>query len=235
MRRVTGLLVFLLIVGVLLVVADRFAVRAVEATVATRLAEAGGLPREPQVDVRGTPFLTQALRGRYDDVVVQAADVPAGTLRVSSFTASLRGVEVPLSDAVRGDVVEVPVEALSARAVLSYEQLTAAVADRGLRVSYAGDGRARVTGSVTVLRQTLEASAVSTAVLDGSTVVVTAERFEVGAALADSVLSRALGNRLDFRVEIGALPYGLALTGLRAAPEGVVLDASARDAVLRTP
>ena len=227
-------LVALLVLAGLLVAADRLAVRAVEDAVATRLATAGGLTATPDVDVRGTPFLTQAVRGRYDDVAVLAADVPVGDLRFSRFEAQLRGLEVPLSDAVRGDVQQVPVEALTGRAVLSYEQLTSAVADRGLRVSSAGDGRARVTGSVRVLGRTLEASAVSTAVLEGSTVVVTAERFEVGSAAADAVLSRALGNRLDFRVDIGSLPYGLQLTGLTAAAEGVVLTAGATDTVLRT-
>lgn len=227
-------LLALLVLAGLLVAADRLAVRAVEDAVATRLATAGGLTATPEVDVRGTPFLTQAVRGRYDDVAVRAVDVPVGDLRFSRFEAQLRGLEVPLSDAVRGDVQQVPVEALAGRAVLSYEQLSSAVADRGLRVSSAGDGRARVTGSVRVLGRTLEASAVSTAVLEGSTVVVTAERFEVGAAAADAVLSRALGNRLDLRVDIGSLPYGLQLTGLTAGAEGVVLTASATDTVLST-
>jgi len=227
-------LLALLVLAGLLVAADRLAVRAVEDAVATRLATAGGLTATPEVDVRGTPFLTQAVRGRYDDVAVRAGDVPVGDLRLDRFEARLRGLEVPLSDAVRGDVQQVPVEALTGRAVLSYEQLSSAVADRGLRVSSAGDGRVRVTGSVRVLGRTLEASAVSSAVLEGSTVVVTAERFEVGAAAADAVLSRALGNRLDLRVEIGSLPYGLRLTGLTAGPEGVVLTAGATDTVLRT-
>lgn len=225
------LLVAVVLAG-LLGVADRVAVGAAENAVATRLASAGGLPATPEVDVRGIPFLTQALSGRYDDVVVRAADVPAGTLRASSFVARLRGVRVPLSDVVRGDVREVPVDALTGRAVVPYDQLTAAVAERGLAVSAAPDGRVRVTGSVRVLGRTLAASAVSRVELAGSTVVVTAERFEVGAAPADAILTRALGDRLDVRVEVGALPYGLQLTGLVLAPEGVVLTARAEDAVL---
>jgi hypothetical protein len=232
-RRVTGLLVVLLLVAVVAVVADRVAARSVEQVVATRLAEAGQLEAVPEVEVRGTPFLTQAVSGRYDDVVVRASGVQAGQLRVRSFVAQLRGVRVPLGDVVAGQVEQVPVEEVTARAVLTYADLSAVVADRGLRVSAAGGGRARVTGSVQVLGQTLQASAISRPTLEGREVVVTAERFEVGNSVADAVLSAALGNRLDFRVEIGKLPYGLQLTELRAGGDGLVLQARSEGAVLR--
>lgn len=226
------LLVTLLVLVVVAVVADAVAVRAAERTVAVRLQEAGGLPTTPEVDVRGWPFLTQALSGRYDDVVVRAQDVPAGQLRVSGFVAQLTGLRVPLGDVLSGSVAQVPVDRVTARAVVTYADLTAAVAPQGLRVSAGEPGLVRVTGSVQVLGRTLEATAVSRPVLEGTTLVVTAERFEVGSAVSDAVLSRALGNRLDFRVELGALPYGLQLTGLVAGTDGVVLTAEAADVVL---
>lgn len=229
----TSLVVVLLVLAAVAVGADRLAASAVESAVAARLQSAGGLAATPEVEVRGVPFLTQAVRGRYGDVVVRAEGVQAGSLRVRSFVARLRGVRVPLGDAVRGEVAEVPVEALSGRAVLDYAALSAAVADRGLRVTDAGGGRVRVTGGVRVLGRDLEASAVSRTALDGAEIVVTAERFEVGAGPADAVLTRALGNRLDFRLRLGALPYGLALTDLRPAADGVVLTARSDGAVLR--
>jgi hypothetical protein len=231
--RMTKLLVLLLVLAVLAFVADRMAARSVEAAVAARLADAGELPAPPEVEVRGTPFLTQAVRGRYDDVVVRAEGVQAGSLRVRHFVAQLRGTQVGLRDALEGSVDEVPVDELTARAVLTYTDLTVVVADRGLRVAPAGGGRARVTGSVQVLGRTLEATAISRPTLEGRTIVVTAERFEVGNGVADAVLSTALGNRLDFRVELGALPYGLELTDLRAGGDGVVLHARSDGAVLR--
>ena len=232
MRALTRLVVVLLLLALGLVVADRFAARQVEQAVATRLAEAGELTAPPEVDVRGTPFLPQAVRGRYEDVVVRVDAVQVGSLQLRGFVAQLQGVQVPLRDAVAGEVVEVPVDALTARAVLTYADLSAVVADRGLRVSPAGDGRVRVTGSVQVLGQTLEATAVSRAELEGRTVVVTAERFEVGSSLADSVLSAALGDRLDLRVELAPLPFGLELTSLRSGGDGVVLQARSDGAVL---
>lgn len=217
---------------VLAVVADRLAVRAVQDAVATRVQAAGALPTAPSVEVGGFPFLTQALRGRYDDVVVRASDVPAGTLTVEQFSAQLRGVQVPLRAAVQGAVTSVPVDGLTARAVLTYAAMTAAVADRGLRVGPAGGGLVRVTGTLRVLGRELEASAVSRATVEGGEVVVTAERFEVGSTTADALVSRALGDRLDVRVPVGQLPYGLALTGVRVGGDGIVLDAEAGATVL---
>lgn len=233
MRRGTALLgVLLLLLGVAVVV-DRLAAAAVDRAVAARLAEAARLSATPQVQVRGFPFLTQAVRGRYEDVAVRASSVPVGALRLSTFSAQLHGVEVPLGDALSGSVTAVPVASIDATAVLGWADLTAALGDRGLSVSPATNGLVRVTGSLTVLGRTLEASALSRPVLQGREIVVTAERFEVGNSAADAVLSRALGSRLDFRLTLGALPFGLRLTSLTTGPDGVVLGARSDGAVLR--
>ena len=227
------LLVVLLVLVVALVAADVVVSKAAEGGIAKRVQQSGGFATPPEVEVRGRPFLAQVVRGRYRDVEVRARDVPAGELRFASLVTQLSGVQVPLSAVVSGERRPVPVERVSARAVVSYEALTGVVRQRGLRVVPAGDGLVRVTGGVQVLGRTLEASAVSRPVLEGSEIVVTAERFEVGNSVADSLLSRALGNRLDFRVALGSLPYGLELTSLRAGSDGVVLTAGATDTVLQ--
>jgi hypothetical protein len=158
--------------------------------------------------------------------------VTAGGGRLSEFTASLDGVSLPLSSALSGEVDEVPVDRLTARVVLSYADLQRRLRDRRLALSPGADGLLRVTGSVTVLGRTVSASALSSVRLAGPDVVVTAQRFEVGARPADRVLTAALGRRLDFTARIGELPYGLELTGVRIASEGVVATASAQDTVL---
>jgi hypothetical protein len=219
----------LLLVGAVELLAPRLA----EQAVATRVQEAAGLAAAPEVEIRGRPFLTQAVRGRYDDVVVRGVDVPAGQVRFDSVVTQLTGVRLPLRAALARSVTSVPVDRLSTRAVLGYDDLTAVVRDRGLRVTPAGDGLVRVTGSLEVLGRTLEASAVSRPTLEARALVVTAERFEVGNSLADALISRALGNRLDFRVELAPLPYGLELRSLQVQRGGVVLLAQATDAVLR--
>ncbi len=232
MRR---LLLLLLTLALVAVAADVLALRYAERTLAARIQDSAALTLTPDVDIAGRPFLLQALRGRYDEIEVRATGVQAEQLRFDTARAVLDGVEVPLGDVLSGSVTTVSVEQLRTRAVLDYDTLTAAVADRGLRVEPATDGQVRVVGSVDVLRQTLEASAFSRPTLEEGAVVVAAERFEVGVELADNLLTRAIGDRFDVRLDVGALPFGLALTDLQVTPDGVVLRASATDAVLTPP
>jgi hypothetical protein len=225
-NKLVGLLVLL----ALLLVVDRGAAALAGRVVAEQAQTAGGLSARPDVSVQGFPFLTQAVRGRYDRVEVAASQVPAGEL-VVDLDATLSGVEVPLSQALSGDVAEVPVERLASRALVPYEELSRRSGSRALTVSAAGD-RVRVEGSVEVLGRTVAAAAVSRVVAEGGALVVTAERFEVGNGVADALLSTALGDRFDLRVPV-ALPYGLVLEGVEVRPDGVVVRASAADVVLR--
>ncbi len=83
-----------------------------------------------------------------------------------------------------------------------------------------------------MLGRTLSASALSSLRVSGHDVVVTAQRFEVGAKPADAALTALLGNRFDFRASIGALPYGLVLQTAAVRPDGVEATATAEAAVL---
>lgn len=226
MRR---LLVALVVLGLLLVVGDRVALSLAERAVARELA-GSGLPGSV-ADIRGTPFITQAVAGRYDDVFVQARDVPAGEVRFAEFEATLTGVQVPLSQALSGDVSAVPVESLRGRALIPYDELAQRVGATDVRVEPAGE-RVRVTGSVEVLGRMLSVAAVSRVRLEGSDVFVTAEELDVGNATLSGLITRALDGKLDVRLPITGLPYGLMPTGLELTDRGVVVDASATDTVL---
>lgn len=230
MRRLAVLLVLLAgVAGVVELVGPRV----VEGAVAARVQQESGLAARPEVELRDRPFLSQALRGRYDDIVVRSQDVPAGQVELDSVVTQLTHVQVPLASVLTGQLEVVRVGRVSTRAVVRYDTLTAAVADRGLQVTPADTGRLRVTGRVDVLGRTLSAAAVSRPSLEDRTVVITAERFELGNDVADEVVSRALGDALDFDIALDPLPYGLQLRSVDARPDGVVLTAQATDAVLR--
>ncbi len=228
MKRLIGLLLLL----VLLAVLDRGAAAYAERALASQLQSSGELAQRPQVDVGGFPFLTQAVRGRYERIGVRATDVPAGDRTLTRLDAVLTGVRVPLGDVVSGAVDEVPVDGVDAQVLLSYDELSRVSGERRLTVSAAGD-RVRVRGEVEVLGRRVGASAVSSVVLDGDDVVVTAEAFEVGNDVADAVLTRALRGRLDLRVPVRDLPYGLVVESVTTGPDGVVVRTSAADTVLR--
>ena len=199
----------------------------------------GGLPSRPKVDVRGVPFLTQVLRGRYDRVDVVARDVPAGEvagapIAVSRLSATLRGARVPLADALSGTVPSVPVDRVDAEALLPYSVLERSSDVADLTVAPEGD-RLRLRGSVEVFGRELEGSALSRIGVDGGVVVVTAERIDVGIVVASDLVTEALADRFDVRVPLGGLPYGLRVDAVEVQPDGLAVAARATGTVLSPP
>lgn len=231
MRRLLSTVLVLL---VLLAVGDRVAAFLAARVLAGQLQAVAGLAQRPEVDVRGVPFLTQAVSGRYEQVEVRAVRVPVGRLTFAELDATVSGARVPLRDLLDRSVTSVPTRTVEGRGLLSYQSLSRSSGDRNLTVTAAGD-RVRVTGSVQVLGRTVSAAAVSAVTVDGDDLVVRAQSFEVGNAAVDAVLSRALGGRLDLRLPIGDLPYGLKLESVAVDPDGVSFRALARDVVLEAP
>ena len=216
MKRTVVWLVVLL--GLLLVV-DRVGAAVASSAVAAQAQTAARLSSEPDVDL-GFPFLPQALAGRYDAVEVSARAVPAGELTLARLDATLTGVEVPLSQALSGSVARVPVAGVTARALVAYDELARRSGDRQLTVAPAGD-RVQVTGTLNVLGQTLTATAVARVEVAGGDVLVTAESYDVGGAAADAAVTRALAGRLDLRIPVTGLPYGLQVTDVDVTPDGL--------------
>ena len=228
------LLVALLVLAGLLLLADRGLAAVAERTVASELQAAAGLAAEPDVDLGSVPFLSQAVRGQYDRIEVGSTRVPAGDLVLDRLDAVLLGAQVPLGEALSGAVTRVPVEQVTARALVGYDQLEQQSGDR--RLSFAPDaGRLRVTGTVEVFGKELSAVAVSRLTVVDGDLLVTAESFEVGNDLADTLLTGALEGRFDLRVPVEGLPYGLAVDDVEVAADGVVVLASATDTVLEPP
>ena len=229
----------MLVLGVLLVAADRGGAAVAERVLADELQRGGAMPTRPEVDVRGVPFLTQALAGRYDQVDVVAREVPGGDvagtpLTVRRLSATLHGAHLPLADALSGTVTSVPVERVDARALLPFDVVSSSSTVSDLEVG-AEDGLLRLSGTVRVLGQDITGSALSSlAVADGQ-VVVSAESFDVGGRLTSRLLTRALAGRFDARVAVGALPYGLRLEDVVVQDDGLAVTARADDAVLSAP
>ena len=223
------LVVVLLLLG-LAVVADRVAVGVAEDKVAEQIATKGGLHGTPTVDIAGFPFLTQALRGRYDDVhIALTADElgqPAGT----KADVDLHGVRVPLSSVLSGSVDQVPVDRIDGTATLSYALLSAQLGgDSTLRPE--GDGL-RITKTVELLGQTIPLTATGTVALKGNQLVIDVHKAAgAGVDLPEFLVSRA-SDLLDLRYDVPALPFGLQLTGVTPAEDGVHLRVEAQDAVL---
>jgi hypothetical protein len=227
---VRALLVVLLLMGGLALAADRVAEAVAEERVAQLVAERGGLAGEPTVEIGGFPLLTQAVGGRYDDVRIWLAgadlDLPEGT----SADVSLRGVEVALSDVLSGTVQQVPVERVDGTATLSYALLGEQLGS-GTTLSREGNGL-QVETTVEVAGQTVPLTATGTVRLDGDTLVVDVEGAAGAGVDAPAYFVDRLSDALDLRYEIPELPFGLQVTGVSPADDGVRVEFRATDTVL---
>jgi hypothetical protein len=232
-RRVgcLGALVFLLLLVVgLLVVVDRVGVGIAEGRVADQVAQRGGLTGPPEVDITGFPFLTQALGGDYHDVRLQLTAEELGQPAGTHADVSLRGVHVPLSDVLSGSVQQIPVDRVEGTATLSYALLAQQLGG-DTTLAQDGDG-IRVTRRVEVLGAELPLTATGTVRLDGGDVVIDVGDVSAGQVdVPSAVLDRAKG-LLDLRYPVPALPFGLALTSVVPAADGVDVRVEATETVL---
>ncbi|MGY1698938.1 LmeA family phospholipid-binding protein [Geodermatophilus sp. SYSU D00766] len=229
----TLLVLLALLVALLLVVglvADPIAEGVAEERVAAALRDGGDLAGTPDVDVAGWPFLTQAVSGTYDDVRISLTAEDLGRPAGTHADVTLRGVHVPLSDVLSGSVQEVPVDRIDGTATLSYALLSERLG-AGTVLQREGDGL-RVTRTVEVLGYTVPLTAVGRVSLDGQDLVVDVEEAAAaGVDVPDAVVDRA-DDALDLRYPV-ALPFGLRLTGVRPADDGVDVAVEATDTVLR--
>lgn len=215
----------------LLLVADRVAVGVVEGRVAEELADAGGLAGTPAVDIAGFPFLTQAVGGRYDDVRISLDADQLGQPAGTSADVALRGVQVPLSDALSGSVTEIPVDRIDGTATLSYDLLSAQLGG-DTTLTREGDGL-RITKTVEVLGQRLPLTAAGTVRLDGNALVVDVEQAAGAGVDLPGGLVEQVSDLLDLRYPVPELPFGLQLTSVQVADDGVEVRVEAADTVLR--
>jgi hypothetical protein len=225
-----ALLVIVLLLLGLAVLADRVGVAIAEDKVGEQLAAKGGLRGTPTVDITGFPFLTQAVAGTYDDVRIALTAEELGQPEGTKADIALHGVHVPLSSVVSGSVDQVPVDRIDGTATLSYALLSAQLGgDSTLRAE--GDGL-RITKTVEVLGQTIPLTAVGTVSLDGNQLVVDVEKATgAGVDLPDFLVTR-VSDLLDLRYDVPALPFGLQLTEVEPAEDGVDVRVEAADTVL---
>jgi len=227
---VRALLVVVLVLGALFVIADRVGVAVAEDQVADRIAEQAGLPGPPEVDITGFPFLTQAVSGRYDEVRIELTPADLGQPDGTDADVALHGVEVPLSDVVSGSVQRVPVDRVDGTVTLSYELLSAQL-EGDTRLEREGDGL-RITRTVELLGQQVALTASGDVTLDGSDLVVDVEEASgAGVELPEAVVGQA-SDLLDLRYTVPPLPFGLQLTAVRPADDGVVVDLEATGTVI---
>jgi hypothetical protein len=214
-------LVFLL---VLLVVADRLAARVAGQVVADQIKSNQHLTTTPKVTVDGFPFLTQLVRGTYDEVDASAVNINQGNVRASSLTLHLHGVHLKISAVLAQSVKTISVDRADGTVVLSYADVNALVKPEGITVAPGKNGSITVSGSVKVAGQTVKGSGIGTLAAVPTGIKVTVSNLK--AAGLSSSLTSLLVNKLSFVIPTSSLPYGVTVESVHAGAAGVTVAAA---------
>jgi hypothetical protein len=231
-----ALVVALAVVAVLVVaavLADRYLLTEAERRASAYLETPLGQAAE--LSVHGSPFLTQAIRGRYRDVEVRATNLAIGVFRSTVLQAHLVNAYLPLRSLLGRRVRELPVEHVHGHLLIPYRDLARVSPVPGLRFFYRDD-RLIATARLPVpgLGQVAGVSgeAVATIGADG-TVVVRVRNIAVAGFTVPGIVVSQLAPALAFAVPLPPLPYGLRIDQLTPTADGLRVAGSAQAVVLR--
>ncbi|OKK13073.1 hypothetical protein AMK16_31555 [Streptomyces sp. CB00455] len=235
MRFLRVIVIIGVLLGALFVGVDRWAAGYAENRMADRIQARQGLAGSAEVEIRGFPFLTQALSHDLErvDLRLRGVDVAAEgrKTRLAELDASFHDVKL------NGDYSGGTAERAEGTGLITYADLTAA-SQTGATLSYGGaPGKVKVTAGVEVLGKTLTRSVVSTVTLEdagdgkgGKIVRVHAD--EVPGEGIPGV-EKLVRKKTDFDRDLdGGLPSGLRLSALTSDEAGVHLSLAGTDVVL---
>jgi LmeA-like phospholipid-binding len=241
-RLLISLIVLLIILGIAAVVLDRVGASVAERLISDRVSEQmrnqKATSDKPDVTVEGVPFLTQVLKGRYQEIKIELRNFagPAGngkTIRLPLLDIRAKDVRAPLNTlrTGKGDIVATTV---TGNGTIGYAALTQLIAQKGLTLQEK-NGKLVAAAPVQALGQTFNVSGeADLSVHDG----VVQVRFSkvTAAGVPDVPLVRNIidsyAQRLAVDLKVPALPLKLTLQKVQATPAGLVVTAGATNVPL---
>lgn len=224
-RALVTLLVLLAVVGVGGYLADSYVRGRAEDQSASAIQAALGLDAKPTVTLGGFPFSLAFFTRSVPDARATARQVP---LTVSGQKLNLSDVMVD-SDTIRLTGSEVRLARATGTAVLDYGGLAQLA---GVPVSYAGDGRLKVSYTALVGGQQLGVGVTAVPKLDVDAGVIRLTKVKLDPDGAPSVsLGQAQLTSLAKPIPV-KLPKGVQLTALTASEGGVAVAAMATNLTL---
>ncbi|MEW9528784.1 DUF2993 domain-containing protein [Microbispora sp. NPDC049125] len=224
------LVVFLIVIGILLVVVDRVAVVGVQREIAKQVEAQYDLTDPPSVQIKGVPFLTQAISGRYDEIAVAIGPLTRQGVQLSSIDATLYGVTAPLSQLIQNPSgADIRAERITGTVVISHKTLSAQ-APRGIKIEGGGGGGTlRVSGELTFLgRQVPVTADMRLDVVQGGVKLT-----PVNVKLAGAIPVPNPERYITYTVPVKDLPLNLRITGVKTTPQGLAIEGTATDVPLR--
>ncbi|MFI2074805.1 DUF2993 domain-containing protein [Streptomyces triculaminicus] len=171
-RRATKLLLALLFGTAFLLLADRCAVMYAEKKAQQKLQQALHLEAQPQVDIRGFPFLTQVLTKRLRQVDVTVPDVAADRVSLAKVRASAR--DIRLTGSLPAGIHGAVVGRLEGNVLLAFDDMNRELGASQVRFSDLGGNTIGAKGRLSVAGQDLVLRARARLRRDGDRAVSTA-------------------------------------------------------------
>lgn len=223
------LLVILILLVIVVVIADRALHSGAESEVAKRVSQEYPMASEPEVDIAGFPFLTQAISGNYSEIDVVTGAFTYEDIQFERVDVTLSDVEAPLADLLS----EPSIVAGSAEgtALLPYSELQKRLPE-GVIIEQQEGGSPRISGDLAIQGFSVPVeSAIDISVTD-STISVVPTDVEVGEVDLDV---GGIEEELAFDFPVEDLPFELAMTDVETLPNGVQISARGTDIWIAGP
>jgi hypothetical protein len=220
-------LILLIVFGGIALAGDIFGRRVAQNEIAKNVASQYGLDHTPDVSIKGFPFLTQAVDGRYKEIDINVGDLTEQGIRLTGTKVALKGVTAPMSDAMNGDSSKMVADSATSTFTVGYDDVNKS-APNGMKVSPAGSDL-QVRGPYTVLGITQTVTATVSVQPSGRTVRIVPESVKAGGTTVPLGLVR---QAFTFTMPVKGLPVGTRISDVKVEPEGLRVSTNARNVKL---
>jgi hypothetical protein len=238
-RLLITFIVLLIIVGGALAVGDRFAAsyaeREISNRVAQQVADQDATSEKPEVTIEGVPFLTQVLKGEYQEIKIELRNFsgPAGngkTIKMPLLDVRAKDLRAPL-DALRNGTGSIVATTVTGSGTIDYATLEA-LADRdGVKLAEK-DGKLAVTAPVKVLNQTVTVNGVADLTVKDNVVSVRFSQVSAPGLPQVPLVQNLLNNyakQLSLSLKVPELPLKLVVRKVQPTAAGLVVTAEASE------
>jgi len=233
------LLAFLLII---LAVVDRFGATYAERVIADRVAEPvanqHATSDPPDVTVEGVPFLTQVVKGEYQEIKIELRNFsgPVGngkTIKMPLLDVRAQDVRAPLNTlrTGEGDIIATTVTGVG---TVDYPTVESLVGQDGLKLAEK-DGKLAVTAPLKILNQTVTVNGTADVAVKNNVVSLRFDRVTAQGLPDVPLVQNLLTNyakQISVDLHIPALPLKLAVQKVQPAAAGLVVTAAAKEVPL---
>lgn len=220
-------LILLVVLGGIAVAGDIVGRRVAQNKIADNVASQYGLDHTPKVSIKGFPFLTQALDGRYDEIDIDVGQLTQQGVKLTDAAVSLKGVTAPLSDAVHGDASRIVADTATSTATVGYDDVNKE-APNGMKVSAQGSAL-QVRGPYRILGMTKTITATVTVQPSGRDVRVVPQTVKAGGTSVPITLVR---QAFSFTMPVRGLPLGTRISAVEVTPEGLRVSTTGQNVKL---